>query len=59
MMLNSLNFAESSEDILILLVVEMESDRVYANKMHCIIIKIDEIVDIVLYDSFGFLVMTL
>ncbi len=52
-MLNSLNFAESSADILTLFVASTESDIVNEKRMHWIIIKRDEIEDIVLYDSLG------
>ena len=59
MMLNSLSLAESSDDILTVFVSCIESDIVNANKMHWIIIKRDEIDDIVLYDSVGLFVMSL
>ena len=58
-MLNSLNFADSSSDIFTLFVASIESDIVNEKRMHWIIIKRDEIDDIVLYDSLGCFIMSL
>ena len=58
-MLNSLNFADSSSDIFTLLVASIESDIVNEKRMHWITIKREEIDDMVLYDSLGCFIMSL